>query len=183
MPVHDWKRVNAGIFHHFHHSWIENLSLALNRGLLPADHYALAEQIAGGLGPDVLTLQAPSNGPVMPADGEGGIALATCPPPVWFRARTEIDQYATKANAIAIRHVSDHRVVAMLEIVSPGNKSSRHAMRAFVEKAVELLRAGIHLLIVDLFAPGPRDAQGIHKIIWDEFIDNNFALPADKPLT
>ena len=50
-------------------------------------------------------------------------------------------------------------------------------------KALELLRAGVHLLIVDLFAPGPRDPQGIHKAIWDELIDNDFALPADKPLT
>jgi hypothetical protein len=183
MPIHDWTRVNAGIFHDFHHGWIEELKRALNRGLLPPDHYALAEQIAGGLGPDVLTLQAPPDGPLIPADSEGGIALATSPPRVWFRARSEIDQYAAKANAIAIRHVSDHRVVAILEIVSPGNKNSRHGLRAFVEKTVELLRAGIHLLIVDLFAPGPRDPQGIHKIIWDEFVDNTFALPIDKPLT
>ncbi len=62
MPIHDWTRVDAGIFHHFHHGWIEDLSRALNRGLLPPDHYALAEQIAAGLGPDVLTLQRPANG-------------------------------------------------------------------------------------------------------------------------
>jgi hypothetical protein len=35
MPIHDWTRVEAGIFHHFHHGWIEDLSRALNRGLLP----------------------------------------------------------------------------------------------------------------------------------------------------
>ncbi len=56
-------------------------------------------------------------------------------------------------------------------------------LRAFVEKAVTLLRAGVHLLIVDLLPPGPRDPQGIHKPIWDEFIDNDFSLPSDKPLT
>lgn len=100
-----------------------------------------------------------------------------------FRARAEPDLYAAKAKAIAIRHTSDHQVVAMIEIVSPGNKSSRHGLRAFVEKAVEVLRAGVHLLIVDLFPPGPRDPQGIHRAIWDQFIDNEFALPADKPLT
>lgn len=38
-------------------------------------------------------------------------------------------------------------------------------------------------MIVDLFPPGPRDPQGIHKAIWDELIDNDFALPQDKPLT
>ncbi len=183
MPTHDWTRVPAGIFHHFHHAWIEEIARALNRGVLPPDHYALAEQIAGGLGPDVLTLQVPTNG--TPAGGEprGGIALATSPPRVSYRARTEIDAYATRAKVIGIHHTSDHRVVAVIEIVSPGNKSNRHGLRSFVDKAVELLRAGIHLLIVDLFPPTPRDPQGIHKTIWDEFNDSDFVLPADRPLT
>jgi hypothetical protein len=55
MPVHDWTRVNAGIFHHFHQCWIDELQRALNRGLLPESYYALAEHYAGGFGPDVLT--------------------------------------------------------------------------------------------------------------------------------
>jgi hypothetical protein len=183
MPIHDWTRVDAGIFHDFHHAWIEELKRALNRGLLPPDHYALAEQITSGLGPDVLTLQAPTNGPPVPVSPGGGIAVATSPPSVWFRTKTEIDIYAAKAKVIAIRHASNHRVVAIVEIVSPGNKNNRHGLRAFVEKAEELLRAGIHLLIVDLFPPSPRDPQGIHKAIWDEFLDNTFALPPGRPLT
>ena len=62
MPIHDWTRVGAGIFHHFHLEWIGDLSRVLNRGLLPPDYYALAEQFAGGFGPDVLTLQRPDRG-------------------------------------------------------------------------------------------------------------------------
>jgi hypothetical protein len=54
---------------------------------------------------------------------------------------------------------------------------------AFIVKAEELLRAGIHLLIVDLFPPGPRDPQGIHTLLWDEFVENGYASPPDKPLT
>ena len=46
-----------GIFHDFHHSWIEEIKRSLNRGLLPPDYYALAEQITGNLGLDVLTLR------------------------------------------------------------------------------------------------------------------------------
>jgi hypothetical protein len=49
MPVHDWTRVDAGIFHHFHHDWITEIARALNRGILPPDYYALAEQHAAGL--------------------------------------------------------------------------------------------------------------------------------------
>ena len=183
MPVHDWTRVDAGIFHDFHHTWITEIKRALNRGLLPAEYYALAEQIAGGLGPDVLTLQRPAVGPPPPGDPTGGVALAASPPRVWHRLRAEPDLYAAKAKAVVIRHKSHHQVIAIVEIVSPGNKNSRHGLRALVDKAVEMLRAGVHLLILDLFPPGPRDPQGIHKAIWDEFIDNEFVLPEDRRLT
>ena len=48
MPIHDWTRVRDGIFHDFHHAWIEELARALNRGVLPPDFYALREQFAAG---------------------------------------------------------------------------------------------------------------------------------------
>ncbi|MDB5292474.1 MAG: hypothetical protein JWL69_3715 [Phycisphaerales bacterium] len=184
MPIHDWTRVDAGIFHHFHHAWIFALSDALNGGILPPNHYALAEQLAGGYGPDVLTLEAPTHlaeGP--PDDSRGGIALAEVLPKVSYRARAEADVYAAKANRVAVRHVSDHRVVAVVEIVSPGNKSTLGAFRTFVEKAAALLRGGVHLMAIDLFPPTPRDPQGIHKGIWDELDACNFVLPPDRFLT
>src|SRR5437762_11904805 len=113
MPIHDWTRVIAGIFHDFHHSWIEELKRALNRGLLPPEYYALAEQIAGGVGPDVLTLQSPANGAPPDREPVGGVALATVPPRVQYRLRAEPDMYAAKAKAVVVRHTSNHRVVAM----------------------------------------------------------------------
>jgi hypothetical protein len=183
MPVHDWTRVDAGIFHAFHHSWVEEIARALNRGLLPPEYYALPEQIAGGLGPDVLTLKGPAKGGEPDPSPPGAVALAAAPPEVHFRARAEVDIYATKAKAVVIRHTSRHQVIAVVEVVSPGNKNSRHGPRAFVEKAVELLRGGIHLLIVDLLPPGPRDPQGVPKAIWDECTANDFTLPPGKRLT
>ncbi len=191
MPIHDWTRVAAGIFHDFHHDWIFTIKNALNQGVLPPDYYALAEQVAGGLHPDVLTLgrdaaasmNGGGNGPSETPSTNGGIALAVAPPRVRFTASAEAEIQARKRNRIAIRHVSDDRVVALVEIVSPGNKGTRHALRAFVEKAVEFLEAGIHLLVLDLFPPGPRDPQGIHAAIWSEIDDDPFQLPPDKPLT
>lgn len=53
MPMHDWTRVDAGIYHAFHHEWISEISRALNRGLLPDDFYALPEQQAAEFGPDM----------------------------------------------------------------------------------------------------------------------------------
>jgi hypothetical protein len=189
MPIHDWTRVKAGIFHDFHHEWISTIKRALNNGLLPSGYYAMAEQVAGGVGPDVLTLESlvPRElpGPRAPAaeqKNEGGVALAAKPPKVRFHARTEEDVYARKAKAVVVRHTSDHGVIAMVELVSPGNKSSRAALASFVREAQQLLQAGIHLLIVDLFPPGPRDPHGIHRAIWEGH-EGNFALPADAPLT
>ena len=71
----------------------------------------------------------------------------------------------------------------MIEIVSPGNKASASALRAFVEKTSDLIMQGIHLLVIDLFPPSKRDPQGIHKAIWDEFVEEDFELPADERLT
>lgn len=39
MPIHDWSHVEAGIFHDFHHAWIEEIKRSLNTGLLPDDFY------------------------------------------------------------------------------------------------------------------------------------------------
>jgi Protein of unknown function (DUF4058) len=184
MPIHDWTRVDAGIFHHFHHGWIEEIARVMNHGLLPPDYYALAEQIAGGLGPDVLTLALPSKGAHAAPEPTGGIAVATAPPRTRFRLRTDPNSYVKKTKAVVIRHTSNHKVIAVMEIVSPGNKSSRQALRAFVRKGVELLEAGIHLLIVDLFPPGPRDPDGIPKALWNEFYgENEFVLTPQQPLT
>jgi hypothetical protein len=184
MPVHDWTRVDAGIFHAFHHDWITEISRALNRGILPAEYYALPEQIAGGLEPDVLTLRRPEgNGtsPVAPPDG--GSTLALAPPAVRIRMRSDANRYAAKAKAVAIRHVSHHQVVAMVEIVSPGNKNNQNGLNAFVAKAREALAAGIHLLLVDLFPPSPRDPRGIHGAVWGDDCDPYYAVPTESPLT
>jgi Protein of unknown function (DUF4058) len=188
MPIHDWTRVPAGIFHDFHHAWIEEIKRCLNAGLLPEDYYALAEQTAAGFGPDVLTLQGAANGEsgapsgtTVPSSSGCGVLLA--PPKVRLTAETDLEFYRRKQNRIAVRHVSGDRVVAFVEVVSPGNKTSRNALRSFVEKTAELLDNRIHLLILDLQPPGRRDPQGMHGAIWEEVTGEEYTAPADKPLT
>lgn len=181
MPLHDWTRVNAGLFHAFHQRWISALCDFLNTGGLPPGYFALPEQIISGPIPDVLTLQRRSTSPAL-SESSGGTAILTSSPRTKFVQHAEPEQYAAKANHIAVRHPLGD-VVAVIEIVSPGNKESRAGLRAFVDKMVGLLRQGIHLLVIDLFPPTPRDPQGIHKAIWDEIREEPFELPADKPLT
>src|SRR5947209_16986232 len=100
MPIHDWARVDANLFHDFHQTWTVGIRNALNGGLLPKGLSALVERHA------------------LRADEEALVA---------------------RGNRVAIRHPLG-RVVCVIEIVSPGNKGSRSALRSFVEKAVDLLR-------------------------------------------
>jgi hypothetical protein len=184
MPMHDWTRVEAGIFHAFLHRWISALSDVLNAGLLPADYYALSEQQAAGFGPDVLTLQ--DQNPSADEGSGGGAGAATAlqaPPQTRFMAQTDAEFYRRKKSSVVVRHVSGDRIVAVVEIVSPGNKASQHAFRAFVDKACELLEHRIHQLLIDPFPPGRRDPNGIHAAIWEVVEDTPFRLPAEKPLT
>jgi hypothetical protein len=187
MAIHDWTRIEAGIFHHFHHNWIAEIARVLNRQLKGTDYYALAEQIAGGMGPDVLTLQQPQRGKkskkALRQPAPGGVALADSPPQVRFRITQAGKWYASTKKAVTVRHVSEHRVVAVLEILSPGNKSGRGALAALVRKAQDLMAAGIHVLLVDLFPPTLRDPQGIHPLVWDADDDTTFCYDAAKPLT
>jgi hypothetical protein len=105
------------------------------------------------------------------------------PPKVRLTVRPEVDEYTARRRSLVIRHVSRHRIVALVEILSPGNKASRHGIRSFVSKAVSALTNHIHLLLVDLFPPGPRDPQGIHGAVWQELADAGHEQPPDKPLT
>ena len=197
MPIHDWTRVDAGIFHHFHQRWIGAITDVLNQRLLPREYYALAEQQGAGFEPDVLTLKAseapePDDADATarcpipgPDDGDeaagGGVLVAE--PRVRVTAETDLEFYRRKQNVVAVRHVSGDHLVAIVEIVSKGNKSGRKAFEDFVRKAAEFLSHQVHLLILDLQPTTPRDPQGIHGAIWDEVAGQEYVRPADKPLT
>lgn len=177
MPVHDWTRVESGDFHHFHQRWIQDIAAALNKGLLPPEFMALSDQVTGRPIPDVVTLQARR-----PKGDPGGVAVKTSPPTARVVRKFERINYAKRAGRVVIRH-GRGKVVAIIEILSPGNKDSQNAMRTFVEKAADILNQGVNLLVVDLFPPTPRDPQGIHKAIWDQFGEEPFDFLPDQPLT
>jgi len=140
MPIHDWSRVPAELFHHFHQLWAGSICNALNAGRLPKGFYALVEQHAAGVIPDVVTLQR-GPGPGDRRNPPGGIAGAEAPPnPRFVSQASDKDVYAAKVDRIAIYN-SLGDVVSVIELVSPGNKNSRHAIRSFVEKTLEFLAA------------------------------------------
>src|SRR4051812_37818766 len=117
MPVHDWTRVKPDIFHHFHLVWLGRLSEALTP-ILPPGYYALAEQHLGRKQGDVLTLHAsdPDENPEPPEPPEGGgVAVADAPPRVSRTITASSDKRGGR-RTLTIRHVSGHRIVALVEV-------------------------------------------------------------------
>lgn len=183
MPIHDWTRVDAGLFHAFHQAWITELCRALNSGALPADYFALPEQRVRGPIPDVLTLamECLDRGPAEDT-GTTALAVAEAPPRVHLVERCEDTIYVRRADRVAVRH-RHGEVVAIIEIMSPGNKATDAEFRAFVKKAADLLVQGVHAMIVDLLPPTPRDPWGIHRAIWAELVGEDRARDQRKSLT
>lgn len=175
--MHDWKRVPPTIYHHFHQRWTISICDRLNAGLLPPGYSALVEQYSSGLYPVVLAIQRP--GP-KPAKSQATTTLEF--PRTRMVVRPREGQFHERANRVVIRHHLGEAVCA-IEIVSSGNKAGKKAVREFVSKAVDFLKRGINLLIVDPFPPGAHDPQTLHKLIWDEFDEGvPFELPPDEPL-
>jgi len=190
MPAHDWTRVDDGIFHSFHLWWVAQIGDRLNAGLLPEPYYALAEQHAGEKIPDVLTLRRRetrlSSGQTFPlASGgnSGTLLLEEAPPRVAIVTEFDVDQYTRLRRTLVVRHVSDDTPVALIEIVSPGNKSSRHAFDQFLEKVLEAIDNGLHVLIADLHPRTPRDPRGIHAAVAQALDHELPDADPSKPLT
>ncbi len=176
MSIHDWTRLEPGDFHDFRLGWTVSLAGVLNNQVLPSGYMATLEKVNSRPLPQAVTLRARN-----PEDDPGGLAVATAPPTARVIAKSERVNFAKRADRVVIRH-GRGKVVAIIEIVSPGNKDSRNSIRTFVEKAADILNQGVSLLVVDLFPPTPRDPLGIHKAIWDEFWDQPFDVPPGKPL-
>lgn len=187
MPIHDWTRVTAGTFHAFHLAWLAELQRALNGGTLPQGYYALAEQVSGGAVPDILTLHSGERdiSPSGPGSmGGPGVAVAEAPPRVSLTAEgTEAALLAARRRRIAIRHVSGDRIVAFVEIVSPGDVASRLAVDGFIGKSLDALRSGVHLLLLELVLPTGVAPAGVCGAVFECAIGRPYEPPLKKPLT
>lgn len=164
MTIHDWTRVDDGIFHALHVNWTVELAKALNHGILPAGYYALPEQIARDIHPDVLTLHASPAGKKGQTAGE--VATLERPQTRHVLSLSSPD-YSHLSRIISIRHVSGDDVVAIVELVSRSNKSTAESLGMLVNKTCNALRSGIHVLLVDLHPPGKRDPEGLHAVVWE----------------
>src|SRR5262245_12569701 len=102
MPIHDWSRVDANVFHHFHQRWPIAIADALHAGLLPSGYSALVERHAAGLVREVLAVERRSrrNRPSEPSGG----AVMTSPPKTRYATQSKEEALAARANRIVVRH-------------------------------------------------------------------------------
>ncbi len=94
----------------------------------------------------------------------------------------EKQRYFQKTHRVVVRDEFG-KVVAVVEVVSPGNKDRKHSLQTFLDKCIDLLDQQVNFLIIDPFPPGVHDAGGIHQAISAVYSDEPFELSADKPLT
>ena len=185
MPIHNWMKVEAGVFHYLHLRWIGTICDSLNDGRLPSDYYAIGENRTRGLAfePDVMALHRGDADSDLSSNGTGkSVGLLTAQPKATVMAESDLDAYRRKQNRIAVRTASGDHLVAVLEIVSSGNKSSRKAIRDFVDKAEAFLERDIHFMFVDLYPYGSLDPCGLHGMMWEEMTGQDFVPPEDMPL-
>ncbi len=134
----------------FHSSWATKLADALTERWLPPDF--IAEEHAH-FGPsveiDVATFEREAS-----ADGEGRAgAVATAGAKVWVPPAADGALPAVFPDTFEVRVLSTDtgpKLVAAIELISPGNKDRPAERRAFATKCASYLSQGISVIIVDI---------------------------------
>jgi hypothetical protein len=134
----------------FHSSWATRIADTLTERWLPANY--IAEEHAH-LGPsveiDVATFEREA-----PAEAEpnvGGVALANLK--VWTPPAPDAVVPSVFPDTFEVRILSTEtgpKLVAAIELISPGNKDRSAERRAFAVKCASYLFQGIGLIIVDI---------------------------------
>ena len=178
MPMHDWTRVDAGIYLDFHHEWISEIKraeprVAATRLLCPCR--ASGCRVRAGC----LDVARP--------DGRHGLQRRGCrdsgtsQDDVLHRTPRRVPTAQEKHGGSPSRQRGSH--CRHRRNRRAGKQKQCQLLRAFVQKACELMEQRIHLLLLEPFPPGRRDPNGIHSAIWEQFTDGPFGLPPEKPLT
>lgn len=154
MPLHDHfhaPRIEEAPWEAFHSAWINTIVRHLNGSLLPR-RYRAFPQIH--LGPfvetDLATFERVSESqPDAPAPTNGGAAACWSPP----EALQTLDLELPAQDVFEVRVVDEQagkRLVAVIELVSPGNKDRPDQRQAFIAKSASYLQEQVSLIVVDV---------------------------------
>jgi hypothetical protein len=134
----------------FHSSWATRIVDALTERWLPPNY--IAEEHAH-IGPlveiDVGTLERDALSPA--ADGNGAVAVLT--PKLWTPPAPEAVLPSVIPDTFEVRVLctdTGPKLVAAIELISPGNKDRDVERRAFAVKCASYLYQGISVIIVDI---------------------------------
>ena len=182
MPAHDWTRVSADTFRGFHNQWLTRIADALNEGGMPGGYYVMQEADAGPYVPDLLAMRR-GEAEDLPGASPVASAVALAPPKVADRrVYREEARDVYRRRHLAVRRDDGGRLVALIEVVFAANKDRAASVAQFAGKVVSAVRAGVHVLVVDLHPPTPRDPDGLPGEIGAEWGDEYRLNPA-TPLT
>ena len=179
MPIHDWTRVDDGEFHALHTQWLARMTDAINE-VLPKGYYALPEQKVNILSPDVTTYSRTGE-----RGASNGVAVAVAEPATERRVAVRAAAVPPKRRLV-IRKSPTKRVVAILELVSRGNKDRRDSVTDFATKVADFIRHEVHAVVIDVLPPGSHDPGGPHPEVWaqlDPEGDPGEPPPPGRPLT
>jgi hypothetical protein len=150
--MHDWTRLDDGIYHDFYLSWVAAISAGLNQGKLPSDYYALVERHTMDVAEwerGVPDGEFPARPPVH--DQPGIFDLNEIPPSTPIKDRCEELAYWRKVRSVTVRSSEDNVAVAVVEVVTPAIKRVPVARQRFLGQMARAMYRGIHLLLVDPF--------------------------------
>lgn len=150
MPLLDHFRPPLSANHSwesFHSNWATRLADAVN-ARLPAEFFAEEHTHFGRVEIDVATFEREP-----PAANRNGAPVAVAEPRVWAPPAATVTVPAVFADSFQVRvynTTSGPTLVAVIELVSPGNKDRAEERRAFAVKSAGYLHQGISLIIVDV---------------------------------
>lgn len=153
FPLHPWES--------FHGAWADALMAQLNQRL-PARYFATFHTHLGTqVEADVAEFEQTSAAVADANGARGGTAVAAWAPP---RAALVLDALFPDDIEVQVLDTRDGAVlVAVVELVSPGNKDRPQARRAFAAKCAAYLQRGIGLVVADIVTN--RQANLHHELL------------------
>jgi len=163
----------------FHGWWSAAMAASLNEHL-PEEYFAEFQVTLGTrIEVDVATFSEDSEHESSDGNG-GGKAVQTL---TWAPPTATAIMPAVFPDIFEVRifsNMTGPALVAVIELVSPGNKDREEARRAFATKCAAYLQQGIGLIVIDI-------VTSRHANLYDELIallghGERFAFPSSTPL-
>ena len=135
----------------FHSFWTSEIVRQLNQSVLPEDYVAEPTVKLGvEVEADVGTLEEPNGRNRAGSENNGGVATAVWAPPQPALAFAvdfaNQDTFEVKVQ----KDEGGWRLVAAIELVSPGNKDRPATRQAFLRKCASYLQEGVSVIVVDV---------------------------------